>query len=1709
MPANPVLLSDVMSSMFERYASGRQRSLAWTEEDEQKHPRDQGGRWAHTMSRGEFHQQEKVKPGYDMQQTNKTYWAAVKQAALEGKEIHPKADEEHRQIFGEAVPRGTKPTSDVSAGKTDQTPGESKSRTPQATPAAPLLPSSQPTIPGLESEKPNETPRESAARQQAALDADYEFARKSAVRNAGEDLKGSARHKRNEWRGLEAAEKDGTAAELVTRDNLLKAEPHELMKHADKNPLTALAMHFAMRSFPAKPGYGSERRRKNATKETNEKDRRQFLEAYREYKTKTESLASTEPNPANALKQLQTFVITKMGQFRGSAHGGSDPYNNTANSLASTYNDLHAASRKSSSVVGRVENFKEAAREKHQKTVSEIGHEQLADHVKDVIEGRSINEAFGKKGDGKGKIGFTAADKYVKHAIRKGGRDVSDVTGDANGAAKHILEKFGARGVQYGNSVTDDERQHHAAKLVESLADLADVTGLKPQDLGLDGKIGWAIGARGHGTASAHYEPGTQVINLTRKNGVGALAHEWGHAFDHSIHGFKTTSDGGDYASDHISPTRAARNPDGSVKIEGKKLVTENMADDPIWSAFNGVRKAFKSSGFSDRSSREVRKLNDSGELSDAKAKYWNSTIERFARAFETHVQHSLHEKDRENTYLSGLAASGEDSLWPTPAESKAMAPAFESLFATYRQQKYGTDEVQKYSRQDLIDSLASDMVRYSLRTAVERAAAETNVAPSQSQIEAGNYRKGRFRLWGKEIVIENPRGSTRSGVDRDGKTWSNELPHHYGYILRHEGADGDHLDVYIGRHPESEVVFVVDQHDPTSGHFDEHKCFIGFRSAKEAKQCYLDGFSHGGKAALRFGHIATMTKSQFLEWIDGDETKYPVFGVSQVVRYAAEFDPSKHPHGKDGRWAQKRSVKSNVFDGEVGKNFREKAMAWAKREIAGKEFINTATGMKIHITVRSIDKTLSHLPDAKPGLALRVLSSLIEAAIPDHIEPPRIADKNVKGWHYLKASLEIDGIEHETTIKVREDANGSFYYDQHVTQKTKMAPSYKVGATDESVVTPPDGAKKSIDHGDSSGKQKPGGSDKYSRLAAAITRELYAAQRGLFDEAKHPRDDAGKFASAGESAKAGKSFNDWQQPIVDAFRSDQIDEDHPAWKSIVHGTSPTIDDYNHARDVFGQHVKTPFGHYGKVTDVADDAKTVTVTHDDGTNSKQFASGLSHLGAVVADQLNRGREASSGMAYLAKHFAAESIANNENISEPMRRNGLDPVRHKALRRAIADERGKQTEAAKPKPSPARQAAMDRQNRNADPSAESERPTFATPPTVPSKVFPPRPEASQQRRNADREPAEQPSTRPQSVSGQQQGLFDRGEFTTGQKSLFNVIAPDKPKSGKGKGVTSGGDLFAGLQSQIVEHLKAKLTLSPADRGVVVQPESLPGQKEMFARRVLVMVEKYDATAQHVRPAARQPEQHQPADSVPPKSGGGAWQKVGGSSVFVNAAGTITKGCPGLKGHAVGELRDESQESRDRREAKQDHATARGLTGRDLSASAANKFASPRYVAQHQNAKAAAKRSGVATTDVLGAMPGVLEAVSEAFKTREAAKANARRLTGLNAGNLHKIEDSGHDHARTKGFDEAAQSFLYENPEMGFGSTEGVADDIGDKLWDFIKEGKQAIPQLHHASIADEAANMVAARRPTRAQQIASVVSAAFDDSFNFGANVAAF
>lgn len=88
------------------------------------------------------------------------------------------------------------------------------------------------------------------------------------------------------------------------------------------------------------------------------------------------------------------------------------------------------------------------------------------------------------------------------------------------------------RGVEFGNWVTQAERASLLNSAFDGFHDLAQLFGLRAVDMTFNGALAFAFASRGKSRAMAHYEPTRRVINLTKKNGAGCMAHEWFHALD-------------------------------------------------------------------------------------------------------------------------------------------------------------------------------------------------------------------------------------------------------------------------------------------------------------------------------------------------------------------------------------------------------------------------------------------------------------------------------------------------------------------------------------------------------------------------------------------------------------------------------------------------------------------------------------------------------------------------------------------------------------------------------------------------------------------------------------------------------------------------------------------------------------------------------------------------------------------------------------------------------------------------------------------------------------------------------------------------------------------------------------------------------------------------------------------------------------------------
>lgn len=97
-------------------------------------------------------------------------------------------------------------------------------------------------------------------------------------------------------------------------------------------------------------------------------------------------------------------------------------------------------------------------------------------------------------------------------------------------------EVFGFRAGEFGNWNMGTDGQAALDYAYDALLDLAGALNIPPRAISLNGELAVAFGARGTGgknAGAAHYETDYRVINLTKINGAGSLAHEWYHALDH------------------------------------------------------------------------------------------------------------------------------------------------------------------------------------------------------------------------------------------------------------------------------------------------------------------------------------------------------------------------------------------------------------------------------------------------------------------------------------------------------------------------------------------------------------------------------------------------------------------------------------------------------------------------------------------------------------------------------------------------------------------------------------------------------------------------------------------------------------------------------------------------------------------------------------------------------------------------------------------------------------------------------------------------------------------------------------------------------------------------------------------------------------------------------------------------------------------------
>jgi hypothetical protein len=211
-------------------------------------------------------------------------------------------------------------------------------------------------------------------------------------------------------------------------------------------------------------------------------------------------------------------------------------------------------------------------------------------------------------------------------------REGEDYRHGANIFEDKWQKEFSFRGIEFGNWMSQKDRQASMNYCYDALRDLSKALMLDDTDIAFGGDLALAFGARGNSRASAHYEPLREVINLTKMHGAGCTAHEWMHALD-----------------DKLGKWTGILNPKGNV------LASESQEINKLPKSFVTLVKALKQDANGNKTDYFIGSKKFGKQYSKESHGYWESNCEMLARAFACYVKDTL---DCKSDYLIAHADS-------------------------------------------------------------------------------------------------------------------------------------------------------------------------------------------------------------------------------------------------------------------------------------------------------------------------------------------------------------------------------------------------------------------------------------------------------------------------------------------------------------------------------------------------------------------------------------------------------------------------------------------------------------------------------------------------------------------------------------------------------------------------------------------------------------------------------------------------------------------------------------------------------------------------------------------------------------------------------------------------------------------------------------------------------------------------------------------
>jgi len=216
--------------------------------------------------------------------------------------------------------------------------------------------------------------------------------------------------------------------------------------------------------------------------------------------------------------------------------------------------------------------------------------------------------------------------------------------------------------------------------------------------------------------------------------------------------------------------------------------------------------------------------------------------------------------------------------------------------------------------------NLPKDPIVVQSASDMEQARRRIDEERSNEQIIADNDRKAHVEWNAIPITLETAKGTERRDVKNTPPKWVvPQMPHDYGRIKGVKGADGDALDIALGDKYGSQQIWIIDQIDPATGKFDEHKVFGAFGSAVDAVRSYRASFADD-TAPSRIGAITHMPLAQFKEELKTRDWSKPVKYVEPAAPVAQE--PVETPEQEKRRqidegFAANRAVLGNFKKGD------------------------------------------------------------------------------------------------------------------------------------------------------------------------------------------------------------------------------------------------------------------------------------------------------------------------------------------------------------------------------------------------------------------------------------------------------------------------------------------------------------------------------------------------------------------------------------------------------------------------------------------------------------------------------------------------------------------------------------------------------------------------------------------------------------------------